>query len=259
MKPKLGNNLSVLIILFLIQSLISCKKETPGSNEGPPNNSVVVHTVKNSKAILVDASKDGGVWWWPQTQSNGYSENKDHQGKPLVDYLKNLGYEVDELPLGAIITTDLLRKYSKVIRPAAFFGYSADEISAYQSFLADSSSLLLMSDHMQYTTNDLLSVKLGVFFEGVYWADITSFKPHPITNGVGYLFFNAGSVIMDWDPSKITALGLVTVNLGTTQKIAAAMGIVNHKTSRIFFMGDTNCIETLPEPFTSNLVNWLFK
>src|SRR5262249_30671099 len=108
MKPKLANNLTVFTILFFIQCFISCQKGRHQEDSLPnnlPNNSPV-HALKNSKAILVDASKDGGVWWWPQTPSNGYSENRDHQGKPLADYLKKLGYEVDELPLGAIITTD---------------------------------------------------------------------------------------------------------------------------------------------------------
>ena len=37
--------------------------------------------------ILVDASRDGGVWWFPQwEQQGGFDFTLPHQGKELADY-----------------------------------------------------------------------------------------------------------------------------------------------------------------------------
>ena len=242
--------LSVLTVL-----LLSCTKEPSvlsNTNSETSNSPKPAASQPASKSILVDASKDGGVWWFPQSPVTGFSATNHHQGTALADYFRSLGYQVDELPRGAIITSELLDKYSKVIRPSAFFSYSTEEIKAYTSFLSRSSSLLLVSDHLTNTVNDALSASLGLVFEGAYWGPITSFQPHAITSGVTSLDYNAGSVLRSWDPSKITVLGYQTTGV-------AAMGIVNHPSSKIFFMGDLNGIEQVPQPFMSNLNNWLFQ
>ncbi len=40
--------------------------------------------------ILIDASHDGGVWWFPQ--SGPFSPGAPHQGKALADHLRGLGH-----------------------------------------------------------------------------------------------------------------------------------------------------------------------
>lgn len=211
----------------------------------------------NSMAILVDASKDGGGWWFPQG-SSGYSAANYHQGKAFADYLRKWGYTVDELPVAAVITTELLNKYTKVIRATAYYNYTTAEVAAYETFLNRSTSLLLISDHMGHTVNDRLSAHIGLNFEGALFGPITSFQTHPITTGVSSMAFIAGSVIKSWDPSKITVLGALNSSAGEEGSAGGAMGIVHHPTSKIFFIGDVNGIEQLPLPFTSNLVKWLF-
>jgi len=246
---------STIILSALTVLLLSCTKEPSLLSTTDPATSISPKPTTNipaSKSILVDASKDGGVWWFPQGPATGYSAANPHQGTALADYFRSLGYQVDELPRGAIITTELLNKYSKVIRPSAFFSYSTEEIKAYTSFLSRSSSLLLASDHLMNTVNDQLSASLGLMFEGAYGGPITSFQPHAITSGVTSLEYVAGSVIKSWDPSKITVLGYQATGVG-------AMGIVHHPSSRIFFIGDMNGIEQVPQPFISNLNNWLFQ
>ena len=246
---------SAIILSALTVLLLSCTKEPSSLSNTNPATSNFPKPATNlpaSKSILVDASKDGGGWWFPQSPATGFSATNPHQGTALADYFRSLGYQVDELPRGAIITSELLDKYSKVIRPSAFFSYSTEEIKAYTSFLNRSSSLLLISDHLTNTVNDQLSASLGLAFEGAYWGPITSFQPHAITSGVTSLNYIAGSVIRSWDPSKITVLGYQTTG-------AAAMGIVNHPSSKIFFIGDVNGIEQVPQPFISNLSNWLFQ
>lgn len=248
---------TALGLLIAASLLLSCDK-TKLQRERTDRYGLPVNPPANS--ILVDASRDGGVWWFPQGQGTGYNAAANHQGKALVDYLKRLGFAVDELPPGAVITTELISKYSKVIRANAFSNYSTDEIAAYESFLSRSSSLFLISDHLQNTVNDRLSASLGLMFEGTHWGPINLFQSHPVTAGVSSVNFIAGSVIRKWDASKITVLGAIKAQSGSLgESTLGAMGIVKHSTSKIFFIGDLNGIEQVPQPFTSNIVKWLFQ
>ena len=51
---------------------------------------------KASGRIVVDASKDGGVWWCRPLGVVGFDPTKDHQGKRLADDLKARGWDVEE-------------------------------------------------------------------------------------------------------------------------------------------------------------------
>ena len=254
-------SINLLLVLLILGA--GCQKDPSLTNASSNVQSTVpgpkATTKPPANAILIDASKDGGTWWFPQGPATGFNANQYHQGKPLADYLRSLGFVVDELPRGATITTDLLKNYTRVVRATAFFSYSPDEITAYQAFLEKPSSLFLISDHLQNSLNDQLSASLGLLFEGAYWGPVTTFNSHPITSGVSSVEYIAGSVIRSWDPAKIIVLGYLNSQQGVEGVSYGAMGIVNHPTSRIFFLGDINGIEQVPQPFTSNLMKWLFQ
>jgi hypothetical protein len=221
-----------------------------------------------SKKILVDASKDGGVWWYPQGPKNN-DPNVYHQGQKLANYLRGLGYQVDELASGTRVSGSILQGYSKVIRAAAIYQYLPEEIEAYDTFLSQKSSLMLIQDHLANHPNDMLSKHLNVEFAGAGGTAITKFNSHAITKGVFSVPYIAGSGIVNTDKSHMTILGsladtdFIDINnngrLDSSDLIAApVMGILHHPTSKIFFIGDINGIEQVPQPFTENLVNWLF-
>jgi hypothetical protein len=84
---------------------------------------------------LVDASKDGGVWWFPQRPPD-FDPAKHHQGKAMADAMRAKGWEVTELPRDTEITIDQLTGFDLVIRPPAFFPYSEAEASAYRESVA---------------------------------------------------------------------------------------------------------------------------
>ena len=52
--------------------------------------------------VLIDASKDGGLWWFPQAQA--FNPKAYHQGKVFVDIIRAKGWQVTELPRGERIT-----------------------------------------------------------------------------------------------------------------------------------------------------------
>ena len=213
--------------------------------------------------ILIDASRDGGAWWFPQEPSVGFSSDADHQGKQLADYLRSQGYEVNELPRGTTITDDLLNQYDKVIRTAGYGTYTSSEIEAYDHFINRTSSLMLLQDHLLYYTNDNLSEHLGVQFAGGSGGGINELASNSITAGVTSLSYGGfGSVVINaTDNSTMTILGWVdnSVSVGDISS-RAVMGTLNsYPTCRIFFMGDVNGLESVPQPFVDNLIQWAFK
>lgn len=259
-------------LVALLAGLLSCAKEGPDTltntrttstgSSGPALSALPpVYTpptiASKSNKILIDASRDGGVWWFPQGPGTGYNATAPHQGKALADYLRSLGFLVDELPRGTAVTDELLGGYDKVIRAGAFTSYLAPELSAYESLLSRPSALLLLQDHLTHTTNDNLSEHLGLSFSGAVSGSVTRFADHDITKGVTSLSYIAGSVISNPDKNKITVLG--TLSTASDNTVTAAMGIVHHPMARVVFLGDVNGLEQVPQPLTANLVKWLFQ
>ncbi len=259
--------------LFLIGFLFSgCSKSSPeiSTNANLSEDSIS----PNPNKILVDASRDGGVWWFPQSSDSAFHADQYHQGKALVDWLIDQGYQVDELGRGTVFNTNLLKHYSKIIRAGAFGDdYTNEEILAYKDFLQRKGSLLLIRDFVNNLDHDYLSENiLGLQFEGIITGGVTLFAHHPITSGVDYLMYGTGSVITNAKGNPhITILGkldsgyyldrnLNGIYDGNDIIAPAVMGILDtYPKCRIFFIGDINGLEYLPQPFTENLFNWLFQ
>ena len=213
-----------------------------------------------SKRILVDASRDGGVWWYPQYEATGFSAAQPHQGKVLADYFRSLGYQVDELGRGTQITWELLSQYNKVIRAGGAGSYTSSEIAAYDSLLARHSALLLMQDHHKNFPNDALAQRLNLPFSGAVTGTINRFATHAITTGVTSHPYIAGSVIQNPDKNIITVLGTIGTSAAAQESTGSAvMGILHHPTSRVFFIGDVNRLQQVPQPLTDNMIKWLFQ
>lgn len=227
-------------------------------------------TEMQSQRILVDASHDGGGWWFPQSDTGGFSDSKPHQGKALADFLRSRGFEVDELPRGAEITKSLLSSYNKIIRAGKYGIYTASELAAYDDYLNRSSSLILISEYLRPGQTDELAERLGIHFVGIAKGNVTRFAEHEITSGATPFYYNAGSVIMDTTSNPLMEfLGWLSedayVDLNDNNKHDAneptgmpVMGILHHPKSKVFFIGEINGLETVPQPLVANLVSWAF-
>lgn len=205
--------------------------------------------VERNTKILVDASRDGGGWWFPQ--AGPFEATAEHQGRALADYLRGEGYTVDELPRGVAITTGLLTKYFMVLR-AGFYappGYTSAEVAAYGSFLKGGGVLWLVSDFND--TGDGLSAGLDIHLTGAYGGTVTTFAAHPITAGVTSHNFNAGSALSGPIPTGVTVLAWLDA-----EQTLPIMGTRAHPTGRVFFLGDVNGLEEVPQPLVDNLVAW---
>jgi hypothetical protein len=122
--------------------------------------------------VVIDASQDGGAWWFPQGPAPFDSE-KWHQGSELAAYFKGRGWEVIEIPRGARITNQL-EGASIAVRLNQFGTYLRTEVDAYREFVRKGGSLLLVTGYVRENEagNDSVAKEFGLRFEGVIEAAV---------------------------------------------------------------------------------------
>jgi CSLREA domain-containing protein len=221
----------------------------------------------SASKILIDASKDGGIWWSPQ--GGPFDPAQPHQGKGLADTLRALGYDVTELGRGETITAELLDEHGLVIRPAAFTDYSATELAAYRYYVEQGGRLLLMSDILLSGRRDVLAEEFGLEFAGISRGEslLDTFAQHPVTEGVSPFSNVLGSGLVAYDPDT-TLLGWLSagtyLDLDNNQNQdtgeptdAPVLGLLTVGAGRVLFSGDTNMWFGGPQPLLNNALTWL--
>lgn len=132
--------------------------------------------------VLVDASKDGGLWWFPQGRGNTFDPALEHQGKPLADFMRSKGWEVVELGRGEVITPETFRDVDVVIRPPVFFDYTVDEVVAYRDSVMGGMRLLLMGGG---GGTDSVAAIFGLRFDmRSRFASVRQWIPHPLSANI---------------------------------------------------------------------------
>jgi hypothetical protein len=245
---------SKICFLFLLLAVLSCEKQDK--------------IVRGCK-IIIDASHDGGGWWYPQEEATGFNPNEYHQGQAFANLLREKGFEVDELGRGAELTEELFFGYFIVIRAGFYKLYTAKELKVYTKLLDQGMNMVFMTDHKVFAQPDLLGDLLGLKFNGIASGIITTFKPHEITENISYIDYKVGSVLTNLDQNPdIEVLGWLReddyadlnfngVKDDNEPSAPPVMGILNYPNSHIFFIGDVNGLEDMPQPFIDNLIQWM--
>lgn len=250
------------LILFIITACLgACAGEevtidrpsvlnTPSTSPNSSPGSFQVATSYSCNNILVDASHDGGVWWYPQ--SGSFNSEAAHQGQLLANYWRSKGYRVDEIPRGLVVTDEVFQNYAVIVRAGVYRSYQEKEITSYKNALDNGITLLLLADH---SASDQLSEQLGVVFSGKTSANgtVSKFQSHPIVKNVKSVPYIAGSVISNVaSNSNIVPLGWLL-----EESELPVMAIVKHPHASIFALGDVNSLEVVPQPLTDNLLSWM--
>lgn len=147
------------------------KAENPGSRQPP--------------RVLLETSKDGGVWWFPQGP-NGFDPNQHHQGKRVADLIRSRGYDVIELPRGDVITEQRLRDFDFVIRPEFYFPYSTEEVKAYVAAVSGGTRLILFGQAPKkgIDSTDAIAQAVGIRFAPPQQMVHVAAIDNPIARGI---------------------------------------------------------------------------
>jgi len=263
--------------------LVNGVEQTPGVSTLDLTETVtynLVNTAKNSSTewkvtatplkckIVIDASHDGGVWWFPQGDS-GFDTQKPHQGQEFAEMLRSKGFEVTELGRGKELSEEMFFGSYIVLRAGGFESYTQKEVQVYSKLLDRGMNLAFFTDHKKFDPKDEIADLLGLKFQGIANGIIQNFEPHQITANLESLYYIAGSAILEGDlNSNIEVLGrlgpdeFVDLNANSVKEPneptgSAVMGLLNYPKSRIFFFGDMNAVQIDTQPFIDNLVGWM--
>jgi hypothetical protein len=261
---------SRLVLVLGLTTLTACTANTAKTASSAPPAAPARHL-----RVLIDSSRDGGAWWFPQGGST-FDPHAPHQGDALVKYLHARGFEVTELPRPTTIDPQLLHGFDLVIRFVAFGDYSPSEIEAYDTWVTGGGGLLLLEGHHP---KDALAEHFGLQFRGVarvpgaaderasLVTELASFVPHPLTHGVQAVPYVAGSGLTAWPPDAqilghLSRNAYLDLNDNRTQdpgepSAPAALGVLPHGQGRIVFCGDSNFWRKLPQPLLQNTLAYL--
>jgi len=200
--------------------------------------------------ILVDASKCGGLWWFPQ--GGPFDPAQYHQGKALADFMRLKGWQVTELPRGDVITPEKLHEAEIIIRPPAYFDYSVEEVSAYNQSVMAGTRLLLLGGG---STNDLIAQFFGLRFEPrTRFASVRKWIPHPFTRNI-----NVANVA--WTPiSEAPPDAVVLAWLSQEETNARpVLGYLPHGKGYVVFMSQALISPGPASTFSTSLINSLVR
>jgi hypothetical protein len=180
---------------------------------------------------LVDASKDGGLWWFPQYSGTGFDANRDHQGKAMADSMRARGWEVTELHRGEIITREKLKGFDIIIRPEPYCTYSTSEAIAYREAVAAGARLFLMGSAAGY--DDQVAAIFGLRFGGNRHISLEQIIPHPLTAGIEWLAIPwvtamevpRGSAVLAWGADGDPVLGYYCYSAGYVLFMGTSSGV----------------------------------
>ncbi len=250
------------LALALGLTLLAVCTPAPGRAEAPAK----------PRRVLIDASHDGGGWWFPQ--KSDFSAGAAHQGKALADHLRSLGYRVTELPRDTRITAALLAGADLVIRDTGFGPYLPAEIDAYDRWVKTGGRLLLLVDHHP---QDALAEHFGLQFRGIAripgpgphntTTRLNKFAPDPLTQGVDPLQYLGGSGLTG-QPAEAKILGWLStedyldLNDNNVKDPGepvgpAALGVLPFGQGRIVFCGDSNLWQAVPKRLIKNTLSYL--
>ncbi len=184
---------------------------------------------------IVDASKDGGAWWFPQAPPS-FDVQKPHQGKAVADAMRAKGWDVVELPRGEVITPEKLKGFDIVVRPTSFFPYTKTEVVAYQEAVAAGARLLLMGS----AGGDAVAQGFGLRFSATNQiASVDKVIPDAVTAEMNALEIPwvaltdmpKDAVVLAWvntdGSNEMPVLGYANYSVGYILFVGTALGIGN--------------------------------
>ena len=198
--------------------------------------------------IVIDASRDGGGWWFPQGPAPFDSE-KWHQGSELAAYFKGRGWEVIEIPRGARLTNQM-EGASIVVRVNQYGTYMQTEVDAYREFVRKGGSLLLVTGFVRENEgeNDSVAKQFGLRFEGVIEAAVMH-SAAAYRKDFDETIYQIGSIVVRYPKS--------TQPLAQLDHDRLVMGMFRFGRGKIVFLSSVFSLLHVRQRFTTRLFDEL--
>jgi hypothetical protein len=200
--------------------------------------------------VVIDASQDGGAWWFPQGPPP-FDPKKPHQGGALADHLRNRGWRVIEIPRETRITNQL-KGASIVIRMNFYGRYAESEVAAYREYVQRGGRLLLIQAFVREdeAKNDTVAQQFGIRFEGMI--ETAVMQGAGVSNkDFNETLFRIGSVVVKYPESTQPLAQLADGRL--------VMGMARYGRGRIIFLSSVFPVLQIAQPFTMRLLDELAK
>lgn len=199
--------------------------------------------------IVVDASRDGGTWWFPQEKKE-FNPSKPHKGKFLADYLRTRCQEMLEIAPGEIVV-DQFKEASLVVRFNSYGPpYQAEEVAAYKNYVEKGGKLLLVYGAPLKGSTDAVADELGIKFgQAAQTPFIKKWANTPLTTGLKDVPFMTGSVISGF-PASAT-------QLATMANGQSIFGMATVGTGKIIYLGSFAPLLGVSQPFTERVISEL--
>ncbi|MEY4484206.1 MAG: hypothetical protein RL693_1658, partial [Verrucomicrobiota bacterium] len=201
--------------------------------------------------IVVDASRDGGTWWFPQ-EKKIFDPGKPHKGKFFADYLRKVSQEMIEIAPGETVV-DQFKEATLVVRFNAYGPpYREEEVTAYKDYVMKGGSVLLVYGAPLKGSADAVADELGVKFgQAAQTPFIKKWANHPITTGLKDVPFMTGSVISGFPESA--------TQLATMANGQSIFGMAPVGKGKIIYLGSFAPLIGMSQPFTERVVAELLK
>lgn len=245
-----------ILALFLITS---CSKESGNESCIAESNGITYPS-----EIVINASKGGGVWWFPQGVD--CDTTLGHQGKEVVDYLKREGFLVYESCREEDINLGDFPNIKLLIIAGSIKPYSISESEEIACYVKDGGKLMLLLDHN--ITNNSLPYHLGLNFWETNKNDaIIKFQKHAITGNRSYEHAIRGVSALkksDYIVDVVARLDEATyldVNYNGVQdenEVSApiVIGVIQFGQGTVLFSGDINIWQYLENELFKNAITW---
>jgi hypothetical protein len=224
--------ISLLALLVLVAGGLSCLSAQSRKKSQP------------KIRIVIDASRDGGAWWFPQGPPP-FDPQKPHQGVLLANYLKGRGWKVIEIPRETKITGQF-KGATMVVRFNKWGGYDASEVMAYREFVRNGGRLLILQGYVRdaEAENDGVARQFGIHFQGMVEADEMR-RAKGVSPDYNSTVYRIGSIV-DQYPQATRPLARIDDG-------RLVMGTFRFGWGRIIFLSSVFPVLQAPELFINQL------
>jgi hypothetical protein len=182
--------------------------------------------------VLIETSKDGGVWWFPQSgRPEDFDPSRAHQGKNVADLIRSRDYQLVELPRGQLVTEQTLKGFDVVVRPRSFFPYTTEEVKAYLAAVSQGVRLILFGN--VGARADSIAEGFGLrFAKSQDFGSVARFVEHPMTKEIA-------AIEGPWVPTEATPSETVVLAWFGEEEAEAkpVMGYCKYGKGDIVFIG----------------------